>query len=74
LPIQQTGQPSWIFNKFESKEIWGKESQCNDPSGENEERAQLGTDEWGTKGKYHSSESIHCYQNQALDGHSKRYM
>jgi len=62
-----------IFNKFGRKEEWGKESRCDNPSGEDEERAQLGTDEWGTKGIYHSSKSIHCYQNQALNRHSRGY-
>jgi len=39
--MQRTLQPFWIFNMFEGEEIWGVDSQRDDPSGENEERAQL---------------------------------
>ena len=46
------------------------DSHCDDPTCENEEAAELSTDELGTEGKYDSSKSIHCYQNQAVSRHS----
>ena len=65
-----TPQPSWIFtDKLEGEEIWGDYSDRDDPSGENEERAQLWTEEWETEGKYHSSKSIRSYQNEILNRH-----
>ena len=36
-----TNPSSRIINKFQGQEIWGVDSHRDDPSGENEERAQL---------------------------------
>ena len=36
-----TNQFFWIFNKFVNEELCGDNSYGDDPSGENEERAQL---------------------------------
>jgi len=46
--MQATNQSSMVFSKFEGEEIWGVKSHRDDPSDENEEWAQLGTDGWTT--------------------------
>ena len=52
-----------IFNPFAGKEFLGVNSYRDDPSGQSEKRVQLWVDEWRTERKYHSINSIDCYQN-----------
>ena len=56
-----------VFNELVGEHVWQTDSYSNYPRDENEERTQLGSDEWRTEWKHHGSKSIHRYQNQILN-------
>ena len=58
----------WAFDDLVGEQVWRTDSYGNCPRGENEEGAQLGSDEWGTERKHLGSKSTHRYQNQILNG------
>ena len=62
-----------VFNELVGEHVWQTDSYGNYPRGENEERTQLGSDEWRTEWKHHGSKSIHCYQSQNLNPNEKRH-